>query len=524
MLSLQFITQTLLPANTSTRELNLPHATSRRFRQQMLKSVLATGLLLTGAASSLHAQGAPTREQPIPNPPGLLDQLLPTPDRAPKAPLRKEPPGTLHATARVRPACPVRLGGLYTLGLGENETPLTDSTRRGTPLSADNQRWLTSFCDVVALDAVNIRPGTFSEIRALNRLFTPLLYLSASTIFEQPGHRRSIAGWKPEMTAWELPATAKSPVGNSPGSTRNVGETGAHTMDMHSPQWAAHWRKQAGELVGRFGAQGVLAVQLPTGTRSGATAVAPRMDGYTTDSDRIDATADWLRAVHDPTRFMLIPSGLGFDALTGKSTLPSENQSEPELMGRGWDEFNAAIDGAWCEGWVRPYWTGTALSEQEWEVQLEAADRAVRIGQVFIASAAYHNAEELEYALASYLLVSKSEGRMVFQPLPLGAAEPAFAGFSLAAARREVEKYDGFFNAPIGIAVQERHMLPTPSGNVWRRAYQFGEVYVNSDDRTSRVLAFGSPMRRLDGSQAKSITLPPHTGAVLLYMKQAAAR
>ncbi len=524
MLCIQLFAQTLSSVVSTTQHSKLSHASYRPFRMKLLTGALATSLALIGAVSALHAQGAPTKEPPIHVPAGLLNQPLSAPDQTQKTPLRKEPPGVIHATARVRPLCPVRLGGTYTLGLGENETPLTDSTRLGTPLSADNQKWLTSNCDVVALDAVNIKASTFSEIRALNRLFTPLLYLSATTIFEQPGHRRSISGWEPGMTAWELPVASKSPASNAAGAIRNGGETGAHVMNLRSAEWAAHWRKQAGDLVGHYGAQGVLAVQLPTGTRSSATAGVQRTDGYTADSERIDATADWLRAVHDPSRFMLIPSGMGFEALTGKSTLPSENQAEPELMGRGWDEFNTAIDGAWCEGWVRPYWTGAALSEQEWEVQLEAADRAVRVGQVFIASAAYHNAEELEYALASYLLVSKSQGRMVFQPLPLGASEPAFAGFSLAVARREVEKYDGFFNAQLGQAGQERHMLPTPSGNVWRRTYQFGEVYVNSDDRTSRVLAFGSPMRRLDGSQAKSITLPPHTGAVLLYMKQAAAK
>ena len=59
--------------------------------------------------------------------------------------------------------------------------------------------------------------------------------------------------------------------------------------------------------------------------------------------------------------------------------------------------------------------------------------------------------------------------------------------------------------------------LSVGGGPVWRRNFQFGDVYVNSDERKTVSVLFAGAMRRLSGQLVSRIDLPPHTGAVLLY-------
>ena len=148
---------------------------------------------------------------------------------------------------------------------------------------------------------------------------------------------------------------------------------------------------------------------------------------------------------------------------------------------------------------------------------MQAADRAGRLGQVFIAAAAYRNDTELEFVVASYLLSVHNQGRVVLQPMPIRSGEPQDAGFSLAVARRELRDKSRFFRIPLGRGIQERHQIPAIGGNVWRRSFQFGDVYVNSNENKTITVQFAGNMRRISGTQVRRIDLPPHTGAVLQY-------
>jgi hypothetical protein len=402
---------------------------------------------------------------------------------------------------------PVRLGGVYTLGLGDGGDPLEESARNGTKLSAENRNWIAQNCDVIALNAVNITPETFPAMQKQQPIFTPLLYVYASSLYEQPDHRGSVGLWKPEMAAWTLR--------DADGKEVTHPDAGGHWMDFGSMEWAAYWRQQVLALVRQYGAQGSIAAELPVGN----TFVESRLAHYKTSSDRMDATADWLQAAHAPGQYLLIPSALGFEALVGRPIPPvAALVDQPALNGRGWDYFYPFMDGAWAEGWVRPYWLQGPLPEKLWEMQLEAADRAARDpNQVFIASAAYRSVAELEFALASYLLVWHKQGRMVFQPMPVTPGTRADAGFSLAVLRRETTKYAAYFDALLGGVVQERHLVRVGGGNAWRRAFENGVVYVNSDDRRTVTLSLGGALKRLNGTKVRKVSLAPHSGVILLY-------
>ncbi len=417
-----------------------------------------------------------------------------------------EPVGSLTPTARIRPDCPIRIGGVYTLGLSVAGGEMEDSAAKGVKLSDANRDWMAAHCDMAALSPNTLAPDTFPILRKKQPLFTPLLYLLASTLYEQPNRKGSVGGWQPSMSAWTLRDRSGKEVPHP--------DAGAHWMDFGDVRWAAHWRKQTDSLMRQFGAHGAVAAEMPQGN----TFVGEDLAKYTTPEDRGKATEDWLRAVHDPSKFYLLPSSLGFEQPVGRSTpaIPP-GAAEPGLPGRYWDQFYTLLDGAWSEGWVHPYWSEETLPDIYWELHMEAAERAARTEQVFIVSTAYRDDDELEYALASYLLVAKRQARLAFQPMPLRPGQPANAGLSLAVLRRELTDKAAYFDAPLGVALQDRHQISISGGAVWRRAYQFGDVYVNSNDRTEAVVKLGGPMLNPRGQTVQSFTLLPHTGAILHY-------
>ena len=410
---------------------------------------------------------------------------------------------------RIRPECPIRTGGVFLRGLGDGPDPLEDSASNGTKLSDKNRDWVAANCDAAAFNAVNIAPETFRTMTSAHPVFTPLLYAYASTLFEQPEHNGSVGGWQAAMSDWTLR--------DDKGIEVPHPDKGGHWMDFGSEAWAAHWREAAAKQVGFYGAQGVVVAELPIGN----TYVPNALQKYKNTADRLAATSQWLHAARSPGQFLLIPSAIGFDDLAGHVTqpLPSGTQ-EPELSGRVWDELFPLINGAWVEGWVTPYWSGQPLPDAQWEQHIEAADRADRNDQVMIVCAAYHNDDELEYALASFLLGYHAQGRCCFQPMPLRPGQPDDAGLSLAVFRKEIIAKANFFSPALGVPLQERHALRVEGGDVWRRLFQGGDIYVNSEDRRAKTLRFSGPLRRLNGKVIREITLPPHSGVILLHMSE----
>ncbi len=418
----------------------------------------------------------------------------------------QDPPQTeptpLQPTPRIRPQCPVRLGGVFTLGLGENSAEWEDSAALGVKLSADNQHWIAANCDVVALNPVNLTPDTFPAISKEQRLFTPLLLLSAAMLSEQPGYRGSVGGWKPEMEPWTLRG--------SDGKEVPYPVKGGHWMDFANTDWAAHWRDRAQALVRQYGAQGVVAADLPLANLY----VGEDLAQYKTEADRIAATTSWLHAVRAPERYLMIPSARSFGHIVGHATLATPpGTEETDLSGRLWDDYYSLMDGAWAESWVHWY----NLSEDDWEIALEAADRAGRSGQVFIATAIYHNDAELEFDLASYLLVVHTQGRCVFQPMPILPDAGTDAGRSLAVLRKQVAAKAAYFNVPLGFPLQERHTIATEGGTVWRRAFTNGVVYVNSSEKRTCTLQLGGALERVTGEKVRQVVLPPQSGVILRY-------
>ena len=426
----------------------------------------------------------------------------------PAPPEKHHPAGEIITTERMRDQYPVRLGIVALLGVGDSSPLLERSADDGVKLGPIGEKWIGDHCDVVALDSRCLTPESYPRIRKAHKLFTGLLYTYASSVYEQP-HRGSVAVWRPEIANWELKTSSGAPVKHEDG--------GGHWMDCGDPEWQKCWGHQAQKLAFQFHADGVVAADMPPGN----TFVGDDLLKYHRFSDKVDAASTFLSAVHQPSKFLVVPSGVGFDELVGRPTLPVERKrTEPRLKGRCWDEFDKLDDGAWAEGWVHPYWLNGTVNENEWEVQLEAADRAGRFGEVFIAALGYSTPEELEYGLASFLLVSHHQGRAVVQPMPLVKGEPPNSGTSLQVLMREYNKYKSLFDAPLGRGLRERRYITLQFGSVWRRTFANGDVYVNASATRYVTIDLGGPMVRATGETVRTIALGPHSGMILIKPAQ----
>ena len=417
---------------------------------------------------------------------------------------------------RLRGDNPIRLGGVFTLGLGDNSPIFEESATLGVPLGEKNRQWLAQNTDVVALDAGNVTPQTFPEMVKINPVLTPLLFVYASTLYEG-NHRGNVGGWQLGMKEWTLRKPDESEVPHP--------DAGAHWMDFGSKNWAQHFRDKALGLVQKYGAQGVVAAELPIGN----TFVEEPFEKYKQPSDRAVATLDWLQGARAEHQFFMVPSSLGFESLSPVNTpAPSSGNERPDLAGRLWDLYAPYTDGAWAEGWLYPYWSDVPLPTKQWEMQLQAADRAARTGQVFIAAYSYSSDADLEFGLASYLLVSHKQGQFVFQPMPVLPYVRRDAGYSLALFKRTVAAKKAYFDVLLGPAMQERHEIrvnaPLDSAKgssgtfVWRRAFYNGVVYVNSSETDTAEIDLGGAMKRCNGKIVRRVRLEPMHAVILTFL------
>jgi hypothetical protein len=319
------------------------------------------------------------------------------------------------------------------------------------------------------------------------------------------------------MQAWTLRDAAGNEIPHP--------DKGAHWMDFGNAMWAEHWKAQTLKLIAKYGAVGVVASELPLGN-SEITDNLANLQKYKTREDLAEATLQWLQKVRSPGAYWLLPSAIGFDGIVGHPTSPlEENLAEPALIGRYWDHFAPFIDGAWCEGWVQPYWTEFGLPSDVRDMHLAVGNRASRNGQLLIATAAYRNDGELETLLAHYLLVSHKQGDFVFQPMPIQAGAPPEAGLSLKVFREEVKRKAAYLQIPLGSSLDEKLYVRAENGAVWKRRFQNGMVYLNPADTHAVRLTLGGGMRRIGETETKrEIELAPRSGVILLFTEPSGAK
>jgi len=166
-----------------------------------------------------------------------------------------------------------------------------------------------------------------------------------------------------------------------------------------------------------------------------------------------------------------------------------------------WESFSQEIDGAWHEGWVRFYGAHEFPHEgSSWEWDIRSAEDFSAAGRPYIASAAFHDRTELEYALANYLLAVRGKS-LVFQPM-VAYDQKTRGGFNFEIAQRAVIENEDLFDIELGCALGKRQKFD----RIWIRKYSKGLVIVNPNKRAV-VTPTTISGHYLDAS-GKRLTLP----------------
>lgn len=166
-----------------------------------------------------------------------------------------------------------------------------------------------------------------------------------------------------------------------------------------------------------------------------------------------------------------------------------------------WESFSKEIDGAWHEGWIRFYGAHQSPHEgSNWEWDIRSAEKFSAAGKPYIASAAFRDRTELEYALANYLLAIRGKS-LVFQPM-VAYDQKTRGGFNFEIAQKAVIDNQDLFDIELGCALGKRQKF----GQLWIREYSKGLVIVNPNIRAT-VTPSTISGHYLDTS-GKRLTLP----------------
>lgn len=143
-----------------------------------------------------------------------------------------------------------------------------------------------------------------------------------------------------------------------------------------------------------------------------------------------------------------------------------------------WKTFSQTIDGAWHEGWVRYYGAhNSPHTGDSWEWDIRSAEEFSATGKYYIASPAFSNRAELEYAVANYLLAVNGDS-LVFQPM-VAYNSTTRGGFNFEVAQKAVKDNLDLFDVELGCALDKRKK----NGDLWLRQFQYGISIVNPTNK-----------------------------------------
>jgi hypothetical protein len=370
----------------------------------------------------------------------------------------------------IRPGKMVRLGGYFYTG-------------------AIDIPWFSSNFDLLSLNAKN-DPALVAGLKRGNRSMLVFQQFLANQIaIKQTGAQAAEGFDLDAMGSWLLrkadgvPATPRGPyyLMVDPGK---------------STQWASHFATYTAKVLAETGADGLNLDEIPL-RPNGMFAGLVKYPGA---ADLQAATSDFLTSIRaDIKKPVLINVG----------ELSSAGANGDAM----WNTIGRQIDGAWHEGWVRYYGAHEQPHDgQTWEWDIRSAEQFSAAGKPYIASAAFANANELEYGIANYLLATRGPS-MVFQPM-LAYDTKTRGGFNFELVRQAVETHRPLIDVDIGCPTGPRERN---KDGVWIRHFQHGLVVVNPDRGARTVTVSGTGLRDVYGHPvAGPMTLHGFEGRIIL--------
>jgi hypothetical protein len=218
-------------------------------------------------------------------------------------------------------------------------------------------------------------------------------------------------------------------------------------------------------------------------------------------------------ALQNGTKLFLrkVRSELGSPVLINAGQLHKKRSDGTSL----WEWLGDDIDGAWHEGWVCFYGAHEyPHADEAWEWDIRSAETFSSQGKPYIASAAFRNAEELEYGVSNYLLAVNSKS-LVFQPM-LEYQPDTRGGFNSELVKLAIEANSDLFNVELGCALGKREFRH----GIWMREFERGWVLVNPTKEVVQLKRFAGEYKDVFGKKVNfPIHLPAFGGRIILKQK-----
>ena len=273
---------------------------------------------------------------------------------APPVTRARRPVGEIKATERIRPDCPIRIGGVFLMGLGDEQRRFRRIGREGSQTLRSQPR----------LARRALRPGRAQpehpRSRHLSRPAPPAAPLHAAPL---PLRLLALRTARPQRQCGRLEAgnVGLDPAGlcrqEDQASRRRRTLDGLRQYALGGP--LAQTDRSAGEPVRRVR-------RGRGGDAAGPTVLSGTIWGSTRHRRSVGRRPK--PGCARPGIAASISCCLRPWASTSLPATPPRRcppgTAEPELTGRYWDQFQALTDGAWAEGWVHPYWADDPLRRQ----------------------------------------------------------------------------------------------------------------------------------------------------------------
>lgn len=371
----------------------------------------------------------------------------------------------------VRPGMLIRLGGYFYAGTMDTH-------------------WYGSNFDLVDLNAKK-DPNLVAQLKRINpSILVFQQFLTNQIAIVQTG-AQAVEGYNfSTMSTWLLRTTAGIPA--HPRGPYYL------MMDPDS-DWSNHFSQSVDRTLRETAADGVVLDEVPLR----ANGFFANLSKYPSDESLQVATINFLKNIRQKLkRPVLINAG----GLAAKS-------ASGDIL---WNTVGNEIDGAWHEGWIRYYGNHNQPHQgSDWEWDIFSAEKFSSAGKSYIASTAFANATELEYAIANYLLAVKSTS-LVFQPM-VAYDTKTRGGFNFELVKSAVISNEKLFNVKIGCALAGREKQ---NNGLWIRKYSKGLILVNPDNKSKTFSTSKVKYSDVNGNFISStIIIPPFEGKILIEIQ-----
>lgn len=359
----------------------------------------------------------------------------------------------------------IRLNKTVRLGAYLYDTPEDISPK-------DCREYIASNLDVYALGGYlegYFWPEDFQAMRNINNDTRIYIMTFATTLGEHDnwtvdGSLEPYTHWNSTMDGWTLKTNDGT---EALGVRRGSHDSLAHLMDLGSMEWADYYAMIYDNRVEAYHADGVAIDEVMWEGYWGTD--INNLRDYDSIAEIEETCYEWLERVQQKSDIEIITQAF-------------------------WDEAQQYQDGIWGEiafrsggaygNRVDDRSTDVFYKDMDWKGIVDNLVKHGESNDSYIWAAWYkqNDMEALEYSIATYLMGKINDCRSVgFHPQPIiGWGYPySLCGYDVRNVMSEVEKHPEYYDLELGDALGPMELVNGDGGQVWKREFTNGIVYVN---------------------------------------------